>query len=798
MKEHLARLTLLLSAVPAVIQAQQLPMRLWYTTPATYFEESLPIGNGRLGALVYGNPDNNIIYLNDLTFWTGQPVSPDEGKGKSKWIAPIRRALFSGNYALADSLQHHLQGHNSEFYMSLGRLRIKNLSSSPVTHYRRELSLDSALVRISYERDGTGYREEYFASHPDSLIAMRITGSRPGAVSMSLSLDAIVPHSTRYTDSQITQTGHAIGDSSTSTHFCTIVRVVPDGGQLSHNDSTLTVKNADRLTVYIVNSTSFNGFSRNAGTDGAPYIENATNAAWHTKNLSYDELRSRHLADYTPIFSRFSLSLGSTDTQKALSETTLDLLKDYNDRDTTTASYLEPLYVQYGRYLLISSSRTPGVPANLQGLWTPHKYSPWRGNYTTNINLEENYWPAGPAALSDMEMPLSGFMQALQANGRHTAANFYGVSRGWCSSHNSDIWAKTAPVGDGNDSPEWACWNMGGAWLTMNLWEHYLYTADTEWLRRTAYPIMKGAAEFMSEWLIDNPKKKGELITAPSTSPENEYVTPDGYHGTTVFGGTADLAIIRELFSNTISAARLLNTDRAFADGLSKKLSQLHPYTIGRDGDINEWYYDWKDFDPHHRHQSHLIGLYPGHHISLSATPELARAAERTLIQKGDQTTGWSTGWRINLWARLHNSRQAYHIFRKLLTYVTPDGYDGAGKRRSGGTYPNLFDAHPPFQIDGNFGGTAGVCEMLMQSSWTPATNKAVIELLPALPAQWSEGSVSGIRARGGITVSMEWKDSRVTTATITPARDCMLTIVSNGTEKTYNARAGHKISIKP
>lgn len=292
-------------------------------------------------------------------------------------------------------------------------------------------------------------------------------------------------------------------------------------------------------------------------------------------------------------------------------------------------------------------------------------------------------------------------------------------------------------------------------------------------------------------------EEKGELITAPSTSPENEYVTPEGYHGTTVFGCTADLAIIRELFSNTISAARVLGTDRAFADGLSKKLSQLHSYTIGHDGDINEWYYDWKDFDPHHRHQSHLIGLYPGHHISLSATPELACAAEHTLIQKGDKTTGWSTGWRINLWARLHNARQAYHIFRKLLTYVTPDGYDGAGKRRSGGTYPNLFDAHPPFQIDGNFGGTAGVCEMLIQSSWTPATNKAVIELLPALPAQWSEGSVSGIRARGGITVSMEWKDSRVTTATITPARNCTLTIVSNGTEKTYNARAGHKISIK-
>ncbi|MBQ2195778.1 MAG: glycoside hydrolase family 95 protein, partial [Prevotella sp.] len=465
----------------------------------------------------------------------------------------------------------------------------------------------------------------------------------------------------------------------------------------------------------------------------------------------------------------------------------------------------ETLYMQYGRYLLISCSRTPGVPANLQGLWTPHKFSPWRGNYTVNINLEENYWPAEVSNLSEMTEPLWGFMQGLAENGKYTAKNYYGINRGWCSSHNSDIWAMTNPVGEKRESPEWSNWNMGGAWLTQNLWDHYLFTQDGDFLRKTAFPLMKGATEFMLDWLIENPKNPTELITSPSTSPENEYKTDRGYHGTTCYGGTADLAIIRELLTNTyysigVQRIGVANTVWAATSEIGKELplmekikatlSRLHPYVIGHQGDLNEWYYDWDDWDPHHRHQSHLIGLYPGHHLSVDKTPDIAEACVKTLEQKGDKTTGWSTGWRINLWARLHRPDQAYHLYQKLLTYVSPDNYKGADRRHSGGTYPNLFDAHPPFQIDGNFGGTAGVCEMLMQSTavFFPKTISR-IELLPALPAAWRSGSVSGLKARGGYTVSFSWKDGVVTSYSITGAKKEKVQLKVNGKIKTVNVK---------
>ena len=827
---HFSLLSLLLFLSLHTALAQQQPMRLWYDRPAQYFEESLPIGNGKLGALVYGGADTCLIHLNDITFWTGKPVDHEEGKGAAQWIPEIRKALFAEDYARADSLQLHVEGHNSEFYQPLATLRLIDMNKGDVTSYHRELDIDSALCHDSYVRQSSALTgsvchgspmtgsvrqssaltREYFASHPDKLIAIRLTGD----VNCQVVMTAQVPHKVKGNHDQLTMTGHATGDAMETIHFCTMLQVQTDG-EVTTADSTLTIANAKEAVIYIVNETSFNGYDKHPVREGAPYLENATDALWHTRNLRYDEFRSRHVADYQQYYDRVKLQLGMSschDDKHHGSHDGLSMSSCHDDkwksiptdrllREQTDNSYIETLYFQYGRYLLISSSRTKGVPANLQGLWTPHLWSPWRGNYTMNINLEENYWPAFTANLAEMAEPLDDFVKALAENGRHTARHFYGVTDGWCASHNSDLWAMTNPVGENRESPMWSCWNMGGAWLVNTLWERYLFTRDAKYLIGTALPLMQGAANFCMKWLIANPNNPKELITAPSTSPENEYLTDNGYHGVTCYGGTADLAIIRELFVNTLAAGKILGEKKMISTSLhkdiEKALARLHPYTIGHMGDLNEWYYDWDDKDFKHRHQSHLIGLYPGHHLTDAA---LQKAAKRTLEIKGDETTGWSTGWRINLWARLKDGEKAHQIYRKLLTAVAPEHSNYPNYSYGGGTYPNLFDAHPPFQIDGNFGGTAGVCEMLMQSQQRTANSKqpgTVIELLPALPEVWKDGAVSGLCARGGYEVSFEWKDAKVRTCSIKARKNGTVTLLYNGQQKTFKLKAGQTMPVK-
>ncbi len=489
-------LTGLLISMLMPLSAQQLPMRLWYNQPARYFEESLPIGNGKLGALVYGGTDTCLIHLNDITFWTGKPVDRNLDAEAHQWIPEIRKALFNEDYQLADSLQLHVQGPNSQFYQPLGTLYLIDENEGEVSRYHRELNLDSALVNDRFVRDGTTFTREYFASHPDKLIAIRLKGD----INCRLVMTAQVPHQVKATsDTQLTMTGHATGDPMESIHFCTILQVKTDGA-VSTADSTLTISHAKEATIYLVNETSFNGFDKHPVKEGAPYIERVTDEIWHTKNLAYEEFRDRHVKDYQKYYDRVRLDLGG-ETPSVPTDQLLKSLPLTGERAGGFNRYLETLYFQYGRYLLISCSQTPGVPANLQGLWTPYLWSPWRGNYTVNINLEENYWHAFVANLAEMAQPLDAFVKALAENGQYTAKNYYGISKGWCSSHNSDIWAMTNPVGEKRDWPEWANWNMGGAWLVQLLWERYLFTQDKEYLRTTAYPLMKGAADFCLNWL---------------------------------------------------------------------------------------------------------------------------------------------------------------------------------------------------------------------------------------------------------------------------------------------------------
>ena len=761
-------------------------MRIWDNRPGAFFENAMPIGNGKIGAMVYGNTHYDYLSMNDITLWSGKPIDPNEDADAHKWIPQIRKALFEENYSLADSLQLRVQGHNSAWYQPLSTLCIKDLKANTKQedkskNYYRELDLDSGLVKVSYTNEqGVNIRREYFASHPDRAIIVRITADKPQALSLQLSITSWLKHQTRAEKNTIRLTGHAQGDADSTVQFCNLVQARTPDGTITAHDSTLVVDNATQLTLLIVNETSYNGFDKHPVLQGAPYIERAEADLQNLQNCTFEQLKQNHTADYQELFGRVALQLGGAEFDTT--RTTEQQLIDYTDKNETNP-YLEALYFQFGRYLLIASSRTPGVPANLQGLWNPYLRAPWRSNYTVNINLEENYWPAQVANLAEMTMPLVGMVKALSVNGRYAARNYYGIDEGWCSSHNTDLWAMTNPVGEKRESPEWANWNMGGAWLLSNLWEQYAFTQDKHYLRHTLFPLMKGACDFMLRWLVENPKKPGELITAPSTSPENEYVTPDKYHGTTMYGGTADLAILRELFANTAKAADILKGEHAaYAKKLRQTIARLHPYTIGKEGDLNEWYYDWDDYDPQHRHQTHLIGLYPGHHISLETTPLLAEAARKTLIQKGDISTGWSTGWRINLWARLYNGEKAYQIYRRLLTYVAPDAIRRGPGRAGGGAYPNLFDAHPPFQIDGNFGGTAGVCEMLIQSA-------RGIRLLPALPSAWTSGSVKGLCARGGFVLDFDWHNSRITNVRIKST-------VGGETTLYYNGKA-HKLRLK-
>ena len=785
--------------VVAQATTAQSSTKLWFDKPAAYFEESLVLGNGKMGASVFGGPESEKIYLNDATLWSGKPVDPYMNPEAYKFIPQVREALAKEDYKQADSLNRNIQGKFTESYAPLGTLFINFEHKGEVEDYYRELDISEAISKTTYRVEGIKFSREYLISHPDQIMVVKLSADKKSALNFSVTFNSLLKYKTKVEDNILKADGYAPYyvahniqryvedpvrfDENRGTRFSSYLEIKNDGGKLRYTDSSLIVNGANEAILYLSIATSFNGFDKDPAKEGRDNKSLALDQLPKAFTKDYEEIKAKHLVDYQQFFKRVELSLGET---TAPDLPTDERLKRYyhgaEDKN------LEVLYFQYGRYLLISSSRTKGVPANLQGIWNPYVQPPWCSNYTMNINVEENYWMVETANLSELHMPLLSYIGNLSKTGKITAKTFYGIDEGWAACHTSDIWAMSNPVGDfGRGSPQWANWNMSGTWLVTHLWEHYQFTQDKDFLKNQAYPLMKGSAEFCLNWMIED--SKGRLVTSPSTSPENRYLTGYGYRGATLYGATADLAMIRESFLQLVEASKVLDTDAGFRAEVEQALAKMHPYQIGNKGHLQEWYHDWEDSDPQHRHQSHLFGLHPGNHITPESTPDLAAACRKSLEIKGDESTGWSKGWRINLWARLQDGNHAYKMYRELLQFVEPSGLH-TDYSKGGGTYPNLFDAHPPFQIDGNFGGAAGVVEMLMQS------HEGFIHLLPALPYVWEEGSVKGLCARGGFEVSMEWNKGQLVRVEVLSKKGGKTTIVYNGKDRVLDLDAGEQIAF--